>query len=114
MSGEGMRTGWYGDDAKHDTVPGIPMEPAITSCPHCGCDTYHIRIKVTGTIREHHAFDERRVDNSGMWDAVQTRERPTIYCSDCERPIAKAVDPARRRKEEHPPAPADAEGKGQG
>lgn len=109
MSSGGLSPGWCGEDARHDTVPGIPMEPAITSCPHCGSDTYHIRIKVTGTIREHHAFDERRVDNSGMWDAVQTRERPTIYCSECERPIAKAVGPNAKKGKDHRPADADDE-----
>ena len=67
---------------------------------------------VTGTIREHHAFDGRRVDNSGMWDTTRMRQRPTIYCSDCERPIAKAVDAARRLIEDHRPAPADEEERG--
>lgn len=73
------------------TVPGIPMDADIEECPHCGCDVYHVRLKVTGTIREHHAFDERPVDNGDMWNAVQTRQRPTIYCSGCEKPIAKAT-----------------------
>jgi ribosomal protein L37E len=98
-------SGWFGVDGRQDTVPGIPMEPTITACPHCGCDTYHVRIKVTGTIREHHAFDERRVDNTGMWDAVRTRQRPTIYCSDCNRPIAKAIREGGSQKDEEASPP---------
>ena len=72
-------------------VTPIPMEPKLERCPHCGGEMYHIRLKVTGTIREHHAFDCSRVDNTGMWDSTRTVERPTVYCSDCDRPIAKVA-----------------------
>ena len=81
----------WGQDEHPEHVPGIEMEPKLDRCPHCGGDTYHIRLKVTGTIREHHAFDGRKVDNTGMWDSTHTTERRTVYCSDCDRPIAKVV-----------------------
>lgn len=91
MSRDSLPIRWIGSDVDSTTVPGIPMDREIDSCPHCGSDVYHIRMQVTGTIREHHAFDERPVDNSDMWNSVQMRQRATIYCSECERPIAKAV-----------------------
>jgi hypothetical protein len=75
------------NDITHD--PGIPMDRELTCCPHCGGDTYYVRLKVTGVIRENHRFDGTRADNTGMWDDTRTRQMKTIWCADCDKPIAK-------------------------
>lgn len=70
---------------------GIAMDRDLESCPHCGGDTYYVKLRVTGVIRENHRFDGRRADNTSMWDETRTRQMRTVWCTDCDKPIAKAL-----------------------
>ena len=67
------------------------LDPPIKECPHCGSDLFHIRLAVSGTIREHHRFDHRPACIGDMWESAITRQHKRAYCSDCERPIARVT-----------------------
>lgn len=74
----------------------VSAPEGMTCCPHCGGETFHVRLRVYGSIREHHRFDGQEAGNEGMWDSVVTKNSNVIYCSDCDRRIGVAADPARQ------------------
>lgn len=73
-----------------ETCPPV-IEPALTECPHCGCDEFIIEFRVAGKIREHHRFDGQNTFNGDMWNGLRQTPLKKVTCADCTKPIAKLI-----------------------
>lgn len=68
----------------------LPPITEVTECPHCGSTTFYVKQTYSGSGVYHRSLiGEAGVDNSGMYDALNTNVGKTAHCSDCYEPIAK-------------------------
>lgn len=63
--------------------------PIIKKCPYCGCETFYVNCRISGTIQYYSTYDgESDYRNSSIYDGML--EKPIgkfAYCGDCNKKV---------------------------
>lgn len=70
----------------------LPNVSELTECPHCGCETFYYKSKVSGIVATHVNFDGSEADNTEMHNSLSYESMKFVYCSQCQRKIARKDD----------------------
>lgn len=67
----------------------LPNVSELTECPYCGCETFYYKSKVSGIVATHVNFDGSEADCSGMHEGLSYKNLKFVYCSQCQKKIAR-------------------------
>jgi uncharacterized Zn ribbon protein len=62
----------------------------LSCCPHCQSEYgYYRTVRMSGESDCHYNFDGSETDNSQLHDHLDYKEKKTMFCRECRKPIGQ-------------------------